>query len=128
MFKGIPGSFLHGKINQSNKNLCAEVSNLKMTMQLQWSTRSTLLTGEAIKQNHVAGIRQFSIECSKANTKVIISTSHSRCKQRNEPIQIRSNSMYLAQSAGKIAHASHNWIWFSFSLADRLARNFLTNH
>ena len=34
LFKGILGSFLHGKMNQRKKNVYAEVSNLKMTIQL----------------------------------------------------------------------------------------------
>ena len=39
-------------------------------------------------------LEQFSIEYRKTNTKVIItSTNHNRCKHRNEPIQIRNNSM-----------------------------------
>ena len=40
-------------------------------------------------------LERFSIECRKTNTKVITSTNHSKCKQRNEPIQIRSNSRYV---------------------------------
>ena len=38
-------------------------------------------------------VKRFSIECCKTNTKVITATNHSRCRQRNEPIQIRSNSI-----------------------------------
>ena len=38
-------------------------------------------------------IEWFSIECRKTNTRVNTSTNHSKCKQRNEPIQILSNDM-----------------------------------
>ena len=72
-------------------------------------------------------IERFSHDWRITNTKTIISpTNYNKSKQRDEPIRISRNWMYLAQSAGKIARTRCNW--FSFSLIEKLARNFLANH
>ena len=68
-------------------------------------------------------LERFSIECRKTNTNVVTSTNQSRCKQGNEPIQMRSKFRVTffkaqSQSEGKIAHARHDCFWFSFPLVD----------
>ena len=69
-------------------------------------------------------IERFSNDCWKTKTKVVTPTNRDRGKQRDEPITIPSNYLKLAQSAGKIMCTWHNWFWFCFSLAEKLARVF----
>lgn len=63
----------------------------------------------------------------KNKTKEPSLTYHSRCKQSNEAIRIWINYMEQMPRAGKCAYASHDWIWFCFSLAENVEPGFLTN-
>jgi len=73
-------------------------------------------------------IEQFSNDCRKTKTRAIILTNHNRNKQQYESITIPSNYLQLAHSKGKITHTWCAWFWFYFSLVEKLARVFLTNH
>ena len=73
-------------------------------------------------------IERFLFECRQTKTKVITLTNYNKRKQRNEPIRIRSKCMQPAPSAGKRVRPCHDWFWFSFPLAEKVARVLLTNH
>ena len=57
-------------------------------------------------------LERFSNDCRKTKTKAITPTNHNRSRQRDEPITIRSNYLYLPQSAGKITRTWCHWFWF----------------
>ena len=69
-------------------------------------------------------IERFSNDCRKTKTKAITPTNHNRNKQRDEPITIPSNHLWLARSAGKITRIWCGWFWFCVSLVEKLARVF----
>ena len=75
------------KENSENQNSKSTWLNVWTSWDKNKNFETNLLAYEA------KYLERFSIECRKTNTKVISSTNHSSCKERNEPIQIRTNSM-----------------------------------
>ena len=47
-------------------------------------------------------VERFSNDCRKTKTKAVTPANHNRNEQRDEPVTIPSNYLYLARSAGKI--------------------------
>ena len=54
----------------------------------------------------------------------VLKTNQNIGKQRNEPIRITSNYLWLAQSAEKITRTRCDWFSFCFSLVETLAQYF----
>lgn len=60
-------------------------------------------------------------------TKVVTLANHNGRRQSYEPIKTRSSYMKLTQDAGKLVHASYDWLWFDFWLDEKEARVFNAN-
>jgi len=69
-------------------------------------------------------VERFSNDCRTTKTKAITSNNHDSGKQRDEPVTIPSIYLKLAQSAGKVTRTWRDWLWFCFSLAEKLAQVF----
>ena len=71
-------------------------------------------------------IEQFSNDCLKTNTKVIIPTNDNRSKQRDEPIRITLQLPVTCSKRGK--NRTYKVQSFCFSLVEKLARDFQANY
>ena len=58
---------------------------------------------------------RFSKDCRKTKTKAITPASHNRNRQRDEPITIPSNYLYLAQSFEREKSRVRDAIGFGFA-------------
>ena len=69
-------------------------------------------------------IEQFLIKCGKTKTNVMVLANHKINRESSEPIKTQRNLHFARETV----RANHDWFWFYFWLAEKVAREFLTNH